>query len=53
MSAWRGREIHKAPRKQSRSQAERLGRERELVEIRETHRRLKAEYLERRRRRVA
>ena len=53
MSAWKGREIHQAPGKQSRSQAERLGREREMVQIRETHRKLKADFLARERRRAA
>lgn len=52
MSAWKAREIRKPAGKVSRSQAERLNRNRELAEIREAHRRLR-EFLERDERRRA
>jgi hypothetical protein len=52
VSAWKAREIRK-PGKVSQSVAERLNREREMREIRETHRRLRAEFLERDERRRA
>ena len=58
MSAWKSREGRKATadarrRRKSLSQAARLERERELREIREKHRRLKAEFLAREQRRAA
>jgi hypothetical protein len=53
MSSWVGKEIRKPEGKISQSQAERLNRDRELAEIRETHRRLRAEFLERDERRRA
>jgi hypothetical protein len=52
-SAWKAREIRKPEWKISQSQAERLNRNRELREIREKHRRLRAEFLERDERRRA
>ncbi len=53
MSAWKAREIHRPRKGISVSQAKRLEEDRQKVEIRETHRRLKAEFLERDRRRRA
>jgi hypothetical protein len=53
VSAWKAREIRKPTGKVSRSQAERLNRDRELAERVETHRRLKAEFLARDERRRA
>lgn len=53
MSAWKGREIHKPRKGISVSQAKRLEEDREREEIRETHRRLREEFLARDERRRA
>ena len=53
MSAWKAREIHKPRKGISVSQANRLEEDREKKQIRETHRRLKAEFLAREQRRAA
>jgi hypothetical protein len=50
---WATKQIHKPEGKISQSQAERLNRERELKEIRETHRRMREEFLARDERRRA